>query len=868
MVNTVVYKGGATGGGTGGAGGASAIVKYPSYTPTAMGNLPAHSAGGADSSFSAYDPDTVSAMNCGVSNCLDICHAMCTIRVSDTMDYAAFQPFAISYDGYPSTSTMNTLVTEYMHDNFMVYQSDHTSGAGWYWDTDYYDPYTVASNCGNLLKSMADLFGSDRGELQSMSLLSGGDTKTWSSMNISGSINAEKRVIGVAIFMQKDSNGMGWTWQWCYSFSEICNFANTLSAPTSPSISNGRLTWTSRYSSSYYRTGLDFEDTGASSSYLGYSRATRDDAYQVMEQLTESYPANGVYKRGSAGRFFTSTIPVYYCLTGSTTSAFRSAFTSALSSAVSTINSALEGTGYQLGSPTSRSFSDDLLADYSDISTSLPLGVTIAGGDLDTLSGPDYTWGNWITQVSNGRILRGKALIYYTPDYPHPTGGLNAIVLEELVECLGTGNDLNDSITSVFSEMCTATKPETLSGTDADIVTLRYSTDPFDSLEHAGVELRASIGRKNISSTNSSCYLGFLSPGRTYNLYLRHFYTYSDAYSSRVSAGQVTVPTLGMPTISGTERRDGGGVFRWTAGTNATGYNLVVISNWDGVEQVNIDTSNLYYTYTGLPYGVTHTVKVRSYMTWGGTTLYSSWSQETFTTNPARPTAAVSVSKGVITVNWSLEDTSSNVSYVYFTLYNSSGTTVLQSKNFTTTSGTFSFSKVDEGTYLLKAQSQFNINGTTLCCLTNTGAEYKLETSIKVSNRPEKFYWSDYTSALYAGGAVQDMSYTAWNAFVDNIKAVIENAGFGSTTMPSSSTNYGSAASKSFSTALGSYARMSANSELSKRYFNVCNYIIDYVASNTVGVSTGIGVKYAHDSDYPVSYSDFITLQNRLNAIP
>lgn len=794
-------------------------------------------------------------MNAGIQNGRNVSNVFWTGRTPPS-SFSTFYVLVKGYwiDGFSTSSFNTTDFWEYAKDQGHYYEGDDGS---WYVSS-YSD---IEDDVADFIEDPELCLGqAAEGVAFSTKTIYDDDYYTYNS-SVTGSIYEGCQLVVVACVYRQDSSGCNAYHGYQYTYDGVCDFNEMYSAPSGLSHSNGYLSWTNGTSS--YPTCLEFYMHGQTDSHLGQSQATRTHAYEVICQATEGKYATGWAELGSNARFKTKTIPLYYAPNNfGAPSDFYNAFKTAVFDAVDSINNVLEPLGFKISTPTQRSYSLSAV-DYDASLSSLPNGITVVCGTNDELGGPSYNWGNWWhTTDSNGYITKSKALIYYDEDHPYVGETIDPIVIEEILESMGPGGDSASLYKTIFADFVAAEKPKALTETeDIGTVELCYTEAPFNSLHEAGVRLRPTWGAKKLSAGTTRTSLSFLEPGRTYNIRLWHYRYAYDYYSGATQINNISVPSLTTPDAPVvTERLSGGARVSWGTSSGASGYEFEAISNWDDVVQDSYTgsaTSQRIY----LPYGTTHTLRVRAYTTWGGSKLYTGWASNPFTTNPSVPTMTYSVDKQTLSVNWSMIE--GDATTVWFTLYTSSGSTYKAWTFNNQTSGSFTLSNIPEGTYIMKAWSELIVNGTSLEPLDD-----KPEWTIRISLRPEKFYWSDYTSALYAGGAVQNMSYTVWNAFVDNIKAVIENAGFGSTTMPSSSTHYGSAASKSFSTALGSYARMSANSELSKRYFNICNYIIDYVASNTAGVSTGIGVKYAHDSDYPVSYSDFITLQNRLNAIP
>lgn len=215
------------------------------------------------------------------------------------------------------------------------------------------------------------------------------------------------------------------------------------------------------------------------------------------------------------------------------------------------------------------------------------------------------------------------------------------------------------------------------------------------------------------------------------------------------------------PTGLSTTRIDGGFEFSWGGAYDAEYFKVRLTRNYDSVTQTKTVYSK-YAEFTGLQYGVAYTVEVRAYYS---SSNYGSYEfGYTCTTAPAQPEFTATSKNGVITVNYDLADTS-NVTYVYINLYDSTNTTVLQAKTFSSASGSFSFNKVSDGKYYIRAQSVFVYSGSYLYCVDDYGTRYTLTKSITVSSRPTSFSWTYAKSS----GSTFNLKATEWNSFTSKI---------------------------------------------------------------------------------------------------
>lgn len=215
------------------------------------------------------------------------------------------------------------------------------------------------------------------------------------------------------------------------------------------------------------------------------------------------------------------------------------------------------------------------------------------------------------------------------------------------------------------------------------------------------------------------------------------------------------------PTSLSTTRIDGGFEFSWGGAYDAEYFKVRLTRNYDSVTQTKTVYSK-YAEFTGLQYGVAYTVEVRAYYS---SSNYGNYEfGYTCTTSPAQPRFTATSRNGVITVSYNLTD-ESNVSYVYINLYDSNNSSVIQTKTLTSASGSFSYNKVSDGTYYIRAQSVFVYGGSNLYCVDDYGDRYTLTKSITVSSRPASFSWTYSKTA----GADFNLKATEWNSFTSKI---------------------------------------------------------------------------------------------------
>ena len=326
---------------------------------------------------------------------------------------------------------------------------------------------------------------------------------------------------------------------------------------------------------------------------------------------------------------------------------------------------------------------------------------------------------------------------------------------------------------------------------------------------------------------------------------------------SAVSEGFTNAKGASNPTAS---RIDGGFKISWEPVPDLVLYRVKVVRLYDSYTTVSDALGTPEYTVTGLQYGVTHKISVDTY---NGGKWVGYCAERYATTAPARPVIeSVSQNGGVISAVWALA-AESNVSKVYFGLYSPEGVLIEEKIIANETSGEVSFSASEAGEYEIRVKSSFIIGGNEIFSVDDNGGVYILCRSVGAVGRPEKFYWSSYTSYMKAGCAVSGTPYRAWNALISNVEAMLSYTGV-SGTVPASVGLYGSASGLSYTEACA-YARITSDDRTLYAYkFNIANRIISAMCGED---GTGIAEKYGKDTEYGVYASDLMALQNSVNSI-
>lgn len=652
-----------------------------------------------------------------------------------------------------------------------------------------------------------------------------------------------------------------------YSYNKISDLNNTKSKPTSLSWSGTKLSWT-RNSTGY--PTVEFCPTSLPSYYEGFRTAGRDVAYEVCCQGTESDNVSGesLYTRGKT-RYGMKSIPVYYD-TSRASSSFAREVRYAIDDAIDIINNVISDYGYELESKVAVSVSDSNASYDTDVAdTSLDDGITVIAGTNDELDGPWYNWGNWWDEVDDdGYIFRSKCLIYENEEYPSMNDVL-VVVLEEMLESMGCGNDHCTNPYSIFSDFVKTNKADDIVNNvsqgvyDLSVVRMTYSLDITETIEEAAIVLKPSRGQYRASYNSTSTRLDFLEPGTSYNV--KVWMAYYGAYSDYSTSLTVSIPALTVSDLV-TTRVNSGFKFSWTGTSSASGYRVRLVRNYDSYE-ITRTTSSTSITITGLQYGVTYTVYVQPYNTYYEGDEFFGYG---CTTAPAQPRATASVnSSGVISVDWYLYDTGSNITQVWINLYDSTNTNCLQTRTaYNTTEGVMTFDAVSDGTYYIRLRSMFTINGQNLVCVNSSGGEYTYTLSITVSTKPEPWSWTSsngsasttqtknaYT-AITTKGYTTSFSYLVWNDFVDKVQEFLEYDGIANSTIGSS--KYGYSSSTTYTNLLKNAKMTSSDKEITAKRFNIVRYCIH--SMNSTGLSD-----VSVDSIIYGSY--FTTLATKLNAI-
>lgn len=669
-----------------------------------------------------------------------------------------------------------------------------------------------------------------------------------------------------------DTSYVSYGAEYQYSYNKISDLKDTKSCPTGLSWNGKTLSWT-RNSTGY--PTVEFCPTDLPSYYKDFRTAARDVAYEVCCQGTETDPVSGesLYTRGKT-RYRTKTIPVYYDISRASSSYGRQV-SSAIDSAIDIINGAISTYGYSLKSKQKTTVSDKDASYNTDVSdTSFPNGITVVVGGNDELDAPAYNWGNWWDEVGDdGYIFRSKCLIYEDVDGTHPymSDDIVPVVLEEMLESMGCGNDICTNPYSVFSDFVKYNKTGKIENIvrqdvyDLSVVRMTYSPDMeiTESLEEAAIVLKPSRGQYRASYNSTSTRLDFLEPGASYNV--KVWMAYWGAYSDYSSSLTVSIPKLEVSDLD-TTRVNGGFKFSWSGTTSASQYRVKLVRKYDSYE-IEKTTSSTSITITGLLYGVTYSVYVQPYNSYYEGDYFFGYD---CTTAPAQPRATASVdSSGTITVKWNLYDTGSNISQVWINLYDSTNTNCLQSRTiYNSTSGTVSFDAVDDGKYCIRLRSMFSVNGRDIVCVDSYGNDYTYTITVSVSTKPKPWSWTSsngsatatqtknaYT-AITNKGYVTDFSYLVWNDFVNKVQEFLKYKGLAN--MQIGSSKYGYSSSTTYTNMLANAKMSSSDKVMTAKRFNIVRYCIGSMNS------TGLTDMAINDK---ILGTYFVTLTTKLNDI-
>lgn len=426
-----------------------------------------------------------------------------------------------------------------------------------------------------------------------------------------------------------------------------------------------------------------------------------------------------------------------------------------------TINNGINGAISQL---------NNILNDYGvyfsrsgtagDITVTVDTEYNLFGVDLDTA---DYIYGGkWSVETYNGNIISADIKLANDFFEVAPFCRYETVALEEMTQAMGAGYDQSEyPYNTLHTNFNYLNKQSVLSTKDKNILRLLYSdyVSVKDDCVTVSKKLNLPKGAYcHTASTSNSVQevpLTFLDPGGKYSV--RAWIVDSGGYMSYTSGWiNITVPELGNVTnLRYSNRRNGGAVFAWDGAALADGYELQAVRNYDG-RTTNFSLSSTQITLSTLSTGTTYTIKVRAYTTAYGTKQYSDWTSIQFTTNPSRPQINIlSTKNGSIEVDWALEDTTSDYTYIWINIYETEdaeeslvGTTIEsgsgKSGHVTLIIPSEDWNIADGETFYLKAQVMYYdeyVSGENLKCLTNSGEEYKAVQYIIVSSRPSYFEW-------------------------------------------------------------------------------------------------------------------------------
>lgn len=700
-------------------------------------------------------------------------------------------------------------------------------------------------------------------------------------------------------------------------------YCSKVTPPSNPyADTNGRITVPS-YSTSYPEYCVDMECAENSSNVDGrcpYNEATRNLFWRVCATNYETHHIASAMEQQNTCRWHRGTVYVSVTYRSTTN---KSAISARINEWISWMNGLMadtdSGVTFKLGSTTAKN--------GMQISVIVGTHQQLWGWNPDSASEGEETYvygGTWQSVWWGQGLLESEVKLCCESRYPFNYTSsdrplFQGIVFEELTEASGPRYDQFALNNTVFSEIAYPSKsiggPEGESWTrDENVIKILYSlgylkgytsdtygpyasefgsgitfTDYYNSygaLSSSSIDLFFQINASEGSITEDgelpeTLYPTFKSK-RTYamrTIYGTEIPTaqmeqssgLSFRYTNPSAAGYPYFDLPNRPSYSSTMRVDGG--YRvYVNGLSVSGEYYYVqaylkdvsdadIEDYTYYELTSASYSRTYATLTGLKYGRAYDFYLYSY--------YSGAESDWIyigegTVAPMLPSvSSTSHTNSTVTFTYDMDNT--EFDYVMALLYRDGVLVATNNYSANSATGTLSFTEAD-GSYELRVYSIKNANGTALQCVDSSGNDDYYSYTFKISNR-EYFYWSDYTDQVESGGVIENISYTAWNAFVDNIyKTVLtydEKSGY----MPSNSSTYrsgfGSAAGTTYSTALNTYAKMSAGSKtLTAERFNIVNYII------SLSNSTGLAYKYkASVSPTEVYASDLITLQNKLNSI-
>jgi hypothetical protein len=376
---------------------------------------------------------------------------------------------------------------------------------------------------------------------------------------------------------------------------------------------------------------------------------------------------------------------------------------------------------------------------------------------LDLYNDSYFYGGTWETTTNNkGNITSADIKLACDVFEVHPFLTYEAIAYEEVVQSMGAGYDQFGYVhNTLHIDLNYRNKAAVISNKDADILRLVYSPylNAGDSHDQVSKKLNLPQGTYMASGSIASgvktgC--GFLYENMPYQV--RTFAVFPDGHitpmSDWISIYTPSFGTMSNLTSAYEDRVNGGTKFDWDDVVCATNYEVKCTRHYDGVVHVNktgLLTSN--FSTTSLKKGTTYNVQVRAYSNFYDKEQYSDWEELLFTTNPSQPQMNLSTYNGIITVNWSLQDSTSDYDYIYINLYDSNDNRVQEHiiTEGSGSSGSFSYSQVSPGTYKVKAKTYLRdwVTGLNLPCLDSSGNEYTLIKSITISDKPDLWRWTD-----------------------------------------------------------------------------------------------------------------------------
>lgn len=429
----------------------------------------------------------------------------------------------------------------------------------------------------------------------------------------------------------------------------------------------------------------------------------------------------------------------------------KTTISNAITNAITQINNVLNDYGvYFIRSGTS-----------GDITITVDSEYNLFGIDLDTA---DYIYGGTWETAKDGDGYITSAEIKLANDYYEavPFASYETIALEELAQAMGAGYDqIEYPYDTLHTDFNYLNKQSLLTTKDKNILKLLYSdcVSAGDTCVDVSKKLNLPKGAYCVSYDDTdrilSTFCRFMEMGASYNV--RAWIVDYDGYMTYTSdLLNITMPTLGnVNSLRYRNRINGGATFLWDSVPLADGYEIRVVRKYDNYT-MEFSTTNTQITFSTLNAGTTYSIRLRTYTTAYGSKQYGDWKGYTFTTNPSRPVLnLISTKNGAIEIDWTLEDTTSDYTYIWINIYETAdateplvGTTIEsgsgKSGHVTLIIPSEEWAISDGETFYLRAQVMYYdeyVSGQNLKCLTDSGAEYTLTLYIVVSSRPDKFEW-------------------------------------------------------------------------------------------------------------------------------